>query len=161
MAKEGDKRIGNQFWKLRYQHGRLPIFKTPAQLREGAEAYFTACVENPILIHEIRNNSNDSVYIEKPRVFLKEGLVNFLGICSYEIISDLRINKDFVDIIGWIERTIYMQKFENAAAGVYNASIISRDLSLVDRTASESRVTVTSQDLDLLSEEELISRLKK
>lgn len=55
--------------------------------------------------------------------------------------AEIRVKKaeDFLNVITWAENTIYNQKFEGAAAGIYNANIIARDLGL--REGVDNKVT--------------------
>lgn len=55
--------------------------------------------------------------------------------------AKIRVKKaeDFLSVITWAENVIYNQKFEGAAAGIYNANIIARDLGL--REGVDNKVT--------------------
>lgn len=46
QEKPVDKRIGNQFWKLRSKHGRDTLFSTPEKLWEAACEYFEWATDN-------------------------------------------------------------------------------------------------------------------
>lgn len=159
--KEGDKRIGNQFWKIRSRHGRKTLFKSPKILQREAFKYFQWCVDNPLIEAQVvkgreytkggqDNPDREKIKTSKPyviaelpkmRPFTMEGLCHFLR-CNKGYFNDFdrnikdskeQINIDFSVIITHIREIIYRQKFEGAAAGFLNANIIARDLGLTDK----------------------------
>ncbi len=134
-AKPGDKRIGNQFWLVRSKHGRDKLFTTPELLWEAACEYFQWCEKNPI--QDTRSFGQRKVQ----RPFTIQGLTAYLNCNSvyfYQFEKSLKektdqMSKDFSQILTDIRDTIYRQKFENAAIGVYKENIIARDLGLTDK----------------------------
>jgi hypothetical protein len=135
---------GNEFWKQRYKHGRDKIFENPELLDEAANEYFQWCFENPLIEKDFVGK--DATEVEKPkmRAFTWSGLELFVGIYS---LRDYRNNpeyKGFSQILSRIERIIFTQKFEGAAAGLLNQNIIARDLKLYDSDpAQPTNLTVT------------------
>ncbi|HEY0055406.1 MAG TPA: terminase small subunit [Pedobacter sp.] len=123
--------IGNQFWKQRSKHGRDKLFANPQLLWEAACEYFTWCEENPILDPRSFGGKQK---IQRP--FTMQGLCLYLDAnTAYFRTFKSQLpseEKDFNTVISIIEETVYQQKFENAAIGVFNHSIIARDLGLVD-----------------------------
>jgi hypothetical protein len=122
---------GNLFWKLRSKHGRDKLFASPELLWDAACEYFQWCEDNPIVDPRSFGGKQK---IQRP--FTLQGLCRYLD-CSSSYFREFKSNtpidsKDFLTVINDIEDTIYQQKFENAAIGVYNQSIIARDLGLVD-----------------------------
>lgn len=135
-AKEGDKRLGNKFWELRSRHGRNKLFETPELMWEAACEYFQWCIDNPWEKVEttVKPNGIDVKTIPIERPFTMQGLCLYLD-CNTLYFRDFKKNlketsKDFSQIITRIEEIIYKQKFEGAAVGVFNSSIIARDLGL-------------------------------
>lgn len=129
---------GNQFWKVRSKHGRNRIIESPEILEEAANEYFQWCVDNPIIQNDFKGQHAEEVEIKLPRVFTKEGLAIFCGLHAYTVISDLKaVSKDFSEVVSKIEAVIYNQKFSNASVGLFNASIISRDLGLKEQTQTD------------------------
>ena len=163
MAK--DKRIGNQFWKLRAKHGRDAIFTDPNKLLESAYEYFNYIDENPDYKTELYENSNGttstkSTPLRKPYTLI--GLCLYLGVNSQYFKdfkkTDVGKTKDFSLVITHIEETIYNQKFEGASIGVFNHNIIARDLGLIDKTLNEN----TNKNIELnLTDEEIQKELKR
>lgn len=133
-----DKRIGNQFWKLRSKHGRDKLFKTPKLLWDAACEYYEWCDSNPLkeqkAFHFQGTTSKEN--IDKMRAYTLIGLCLYLD-CSENYFRNFEDNnkesKEFMAVITRIRETIYTQKFTGAAADLLNANIIARDLGLVDR----------------------------
>jgi len=126
---------GNQFWKLADPEcfGRPSIFQTPEDLWKSAKEYFLECDENPIEVSEI-TTTDKGIYskIKQHKVpYTWEGLYVFLGISNLDRYKE---KKDFVGIISHIGNIIRNQKFTGAAAGIFNANIIARDLGLSEKT---------------------------
>lgn len=125
---------GNQFWKMADPAclGRPRIFDTPKDLWEAASKYFDHCIKNPLVKHEIITSGSKSTtkefYHDIP--FTWEGLYVFLGV---ESLDRYKSNQDFVGIIAHIGNIIYNKKYSGAAAGLFNANIIARDLGLADK----------------------------
>ena len=157
--------IGNKFWMLRSKHGRDKLFASPELLWDAACEYFQWCEDNPWYKSEQvkmpGKGYTDSegefhapqtiAEIPTARPFTMQGLclylnasVNYFRTFKAELKEK---DKDFLVVITRIEETVYMQKFEGAAVGAFNANIISRDLGLSDKT--ESKVEVTQHDVTL------------
>lgn len=151
-AKEGDKRLGNRFWEMRSKHGRDRIFATPELLWDAACEYFKFCEDNPFHKAEAKTvNIGDyqsEIQIAKlpvMRPFTIQGLCLFLDVNTVwfrEFEESLRlkedqVSKDFSIICTRIREIIFDQKFSGAAAGFFNANLISRDLGLQESVKSE------------------------
>lgn len=139
-AKEGDKRIGNQFWKLRSKHGRDKLFATPELLWEAACEYFEWVEQNPL--YERKAFAYQGVIITedmpKMRAMTLSQLCFYLN-CNEAYFRTFKHQlpegeKDFNTVIQNIENIIYNQKFQGASADLLNANIIARDLGLVDKS---------------------------
>jgi len=133
---------GNGFWKLRSKHGRDTLFATPGALWEAACEYFESVDNNPFYETKPMSVSNGMmagseiqlIQIPVKRPYTLHALCTFFD-CSTSWLRNFKANtKDegFLTVIEQIEETIYNQKFEGAAAGFFNANIISRDLGLKD-----------------------------
>ena len=138
-----DKRIGNQFWKLRSRHGRKKIFETPELLWEAACEYFEWVEDNPFRKQEAIKSgelAGTTMDVTVMRPYTMEGLCHYLG-CNtgyfYDFVKSLnketKQDKDFSEIVTRIRETVYRQKFEGAASNFLNANIIARDLGLQER----------------------------
>jgi hypothetical protein len=133
---------GNKFWELRSKHGRDKIFTEPETLLESAKSYFQWIDENPLLSSEVvkYKDNYEIVEIPKKRPYTLTGLCIFLDVnvdylTRFEngLKNDNETDKDFRRVITYIRETLYTQKFEGAASGFFNPSIIARDLGLVDK----------------------------
>ena len=148
MPKKQDKRIGNQFWKLRSKHGRDSLFKSPKKLWEAASEYFEWCDQNPWIREETTTKPHGAEHKKIPtaRPYTLTGLCIYLDVNNryffeFKNSETCKNSKDFSTIVTRIEEIIYTQKFEGAAVGAFNANIIARDLGLRD-----------NQDIDIKSD---------
>ena len=152
-----DRRIGNQFWKLRSKHGRDKLFKTPELLWEAACEYFQWCEENPL--YETKAFAYQGVVITeelpKMRAMTLSQLCFYLN-CNEAYFRIFKSQlpegeKDFNTVISDIEKTIYNQKFQGAAADLLNGNIIARDLGLMEHVKNEGELTISisKKDADL------------
>lgn len=138
-VKEGDKRLGNQFWKLRSKHGRDKLFATPELLWDSACEYFQWCDDNPLkeekAFHYQGVITKDDT--NKMRAYTITALCLYLN-CNTQYFNNFEANnkdsKDFNVITTRIRETIYSQKFVGAAADLLNPNIIARELGLIDKT---------------------------
>ena len=144
-----DKRIKNEFWKLRSKHGRDKLFATPKLLWEAACEYFQWVEDNPLY---------------KSEAFAYQGIVTLKNIpimramtwpqlCLYLNCNEayFRVFKSqlpegenyFNTVIHDIEQTIYTQKFQGAAGNLLNANIIARDLGLKEHSEHSGELKIT------------------
>lgn len=153
-ASEGDKRLGNQFWKLRSRHGRDKLFKTPELLWEAACEYFKWCDENPLMetkpFHAV--GIITEAKIPHLRAYTIEGLLLYIH-ASSSYLRQFKMaakegnvvnGEDFLTVINQIEKTIYDQQFSGASANMLNPLIIARNLGLSDKkdlTSSDGTMT--------------------
>jgi hypothetical protein len=147
---------GNQWWKLRAKHGRDKLFASPAALLEACYEYFEWVEANPLWEYKVAQFQGDPVSMEVPkmRAMTISGLTVFLDIHEQSW-RDWRKVDDFKDVVARVDSIIRTQKFEGAAADLFNASIIARDLGLADKTTQE-----TTHKFDGLSDDELNARIK-
>ncbi len=137
---------GNQFWKIRSEHGRDTLFKSPELLWEEACKYFQWVDDNPF--YETKpmsvsggmavGSSIEMVEIPIKRPYTLQGICRYLN-CGTAYFrnfknEDRSNSEDFKSIIARIEETIYEQKFSGAASGFFNANIIARDLGLREQS---------------------------
>ena len=155
---------GNQFWKLRSKHGRDKLFESPELLWEAACEYFEWCEKNPFLevkpmAVSVGNNQGSSVeLVEVPvkRPFTMHGLCLYLC-CNTDYFKNFKNqeranSEEYSPVIKAIEETVYDQKFSGAAAGFFNANIISRDLGLMEKTEIKHEVSIPILTNDPLSD---------
>lgn len=125
--------IGNNFWELRSSHGRKTLFEDHIKMWEAACEYFLWCNDNPI--EDPRSFGQRKIQ----RPYTMQGLCRYLDASTayfrqFKLESKEGEREDFLSVITRIEETVYQQKFENAAIGVYNQSIIARDLGLREQS---------------------------
>lgn len=129
---------GNSFWTLRLTHGRKHAIATPDELWSNFIEYAKWIEENPLLEIDFRGKDAYEVQIPKMRPFTKEGFALACGLSGWEVIEEWKKREGFLEIITRIEKYIYTQKFEGAAAGLLNHNIIARDLGLADKTENKN-----------------------
>lgn len=152
----------NQYWKMRSKHGRDRIIESPEVLAKASDEYFQWCVDNPIIEHDWKNAGRELVEVEikHPRVFKKEEFARFCNVAQWRTIDELKdVSEDFLQIVTHIEGIIADQKYTYAVVGMFNSSIVAKDLGLkdrVDHTTGDNPI----EDVSKLSTEELIKRAK-
>lgn len=109
-------------------------FETAYEFLEAASQYFKWCEDNPLIEEQINVWQGTVIRtdVARPRAFTKAGLATYLGI-PYSRLALYKTKEDFSEVVEFIEQVLYTQKFEHAAVGLMNASIISRDLGLADK----------------------------
>lgn len=132
---------GNQFWRLRSEHGREKLFAEPDLLWAAAEEYFNWCDGHPW--YKVEASKSPGVKKDNQLIKVPTAIPYTLsGFCLYcgasenwwkEFRKNEGLSKDFLALISRIEEIIRTQKFTGAAVGAFNANIISRDLGLADR----------------------------
>lgn len=136
----------NRFWELRSTHGRKRLFESPKLLWEAACEYFQWCEDNPFKEVDFRGGMAKRVTLSKMRPFTMQGLCLYLD-CNTGYFRDFKDSlkkradeeaKDFSCVITRVEEIVYNQKFSGAAAGFFNANIISRDLGLAERSDNKN-----------------------
>lgn len=112
------------------------IFLTPDDFLSACVEYFNWAESNPLQEEHLFAYQGEisRADTDKVRPFTKRGLATYLGI-PVSRLESYKTRKDpaWADVVEVIEQVIYTQKFENAAAGLLNASIISRDLGLAEK----------------------------
>lgn len=134
--KAGKFTKGNHIWEARAAMGSFGRAKkfTPEQLWEAAQEYFSMYDANPIIVIDYKGKDALRVNMPKQRAYTWQSLELYLDLYS---LRDYKTNpkySEYSQVIARIERTMYASKFEAAAAGVMNPSIIARDLGLREQT---------------------------
>jgi len=145
---------GSKFWMKRTKHGRDRIFADASVLWEAACEYFTYATNTPLWSTEFNGKDAIECHVPKMRPFTRAGLCTFLWV-SQTYFHDFKesIEKKkaenrtpsdlaFMETIAMIEQVIFQQKFDGAAAGLLNANLISRELGMLDKTATEVAATM-------------------
>ena len=132
--------FGNQFWKLIPKPGAGKTFDTPEELWDVACMYFQWCDTNPYKYDDWVGGAAKKVEREKPLPYTIEGLCLHIGISTQTFFNYSKKEgyEAFFDICTCITDIIRQQKFAGATAGIFNHSIIARDLGLVDKVDSKT-----------------------
>ncbi len=155
LAKASDASVvasqGNQWWKLRTKHGVDALFTEAMTLLKAAEEYFKMVDAHPIEeLEEFQLHDKKLKRLKTVRSTIKrhkkpytlEGFCLFLNVgttywSSFKK-SQTAQSGDFPKVISLIEAAMRAQKLEGAAAGIFNANIIARDLGLRENVDSTS-----------------------
>jgi len=128
-----DKRIGNQFWRNVpiEKLGRPSKYKTPDELWNDVRDYFDHCDKNPVTVEEEKSSMHGvAVTSNDLRIpYTWEGMFVFLSVCN---LDHYKTKNEFSAILTHIENIIRNQKFVGASIGIFNHSIIARDLGLME-----------------------------
>jgi hypothetical protein len=111
------------------------IFLTAQEFLEACVSYFQWCVDTPLEEENIFQYKGSIVrgYRAKVRPFTKTGLAQYLSIPVSRLEKYRERGEDWAEAVELVEQAIYTQKFENAAAGLLNSTIIARDLGLAEK----------------------------
>lgn len=121
-----------EYWKTRPKATKYnPAWRTPEQLWDEATRYFDWATDNP-LYEERLTNGGKKVNVQKMRAMTLGGLCAFLGV-NYSTFKAYEGKPEFAHITEGIRQVISTIKFEGAAAGLLQATIIARDLGLADK----------------------------
>lgn len=114
---------------------RRIIYVTPDDFLKAAADYFKWCEEHPIIEEQVNVWQGVAIRteLEKVRPFTKKGFATYLGISENRLKSYLARGDEWAEAAALVEQVIYTQKFENAAAGLLNANIITRELGLAEK----------------------------
>jgi hypothetical protein len=97
--------------------------------------FFQWCDDHPLLEEDVAVYQGDVTRFDKKKVrpYTLRGLAIYLNISVARLERYRAGITEFSTAMELIDQIIHTQKFENAAAGILNASIISRDLGLADK----------------------------
>ena len=131
---------GNRFWERRTKHGRDKLFSTPDILLEECQKHFNDVEEHDTIYtteFKVVDRVLEEVKVPHPAPFTWEKLCMYLGVSrdyfrkfKVQMRQDDPHREGFIRVIEWVEQTIYSQKFDKAAVGVFNANLISYDLGI-------------------------------
>ncbi len=128
------------------KRGRPRRFPTPEDLWKACEGYFRWVADNPL--HEERvfhfQGEITRVAVSKMRAMTITGLCLHLGI-THQMWSEHRQRDGYTAITDAVDGIIRQQKFEGAAADLFNANIIARDLGLMEKAEISARHDVIGQ----------------
>lgn len=129
----------SRFWNARSSYDKEKTFADATLLWEAACGYFEWCDNNPIIEKHRAGKDAKEVEKELTRAYTIEGLCSYLN-CSKNYFDMFKRDckeEPLLFVAVRIEETIYRQKFEAAAAGLLNATIISKDLGLKEKDTTD------------------------
>lgn len=120
-------------------------YLTSQELLNAAVGYFEWAAAHPLLEDKVFQFQGAIVRDtqDKVRPFTKKGLATHINTTEARLNGMRKRGEDWEHVLDLIEQVIFTQKFENAAAGLLNANIISRDLGLAEKQETVSQVTAT------------------
>lgn len=149
---------GNQFWKARTKHGRDKLFASSEALWEACCEYFQWVEDNPLWENKVTQYQGAVIDmpVAKMRAMTKAGLCLFIGMdqTTWNRWRD-GDDKDFCRVTREAEDVMYSQKLSGAAADLFNANIIARELGLSEKSEVDNR-----HRFEGLSDQELENRIK-
>lgn len=140
-----------EVWRAKCGVGRQSIIDSPESLWAAAVEYFNWCDENPLYEMDWKKDGGRLVQVKSPkkRPYTHSGLSVYMGVSVGYIRGIKHKRKDadkFASVIQKIDEAIKVQKFDGAASGFFNATIIARDLGLreqVDNNISDKRADIS------------------
>lgn len=125
---------GNQYWRLA-KCGAKRKFPTPESLLEKCIEYFEWVEANPM--EEPRAAHHQGTFVQgkmkRPRAMTIVALSLYIGM-TRKTWMEYREREDYKEVCEWVEDVIWTQKFEGAAAEMFNIQIIARELGLAEKT---------------------------
>lgn len=131
---------GNQFWKLRSEHGRDYLFSNTEIFEKEISAYFNWVDSHPwYKVEAVKSGDLAGTLIKIPnaRPYTLSGLCIYLNASeSYwkKFRATPGLSEDFLSIISRTEEIIRTNKFEGAAVGAFKENIMIRDLGMAEKT---------------------------
>lgn len=135
---------GNKFWTTHRNAGRKALYDDPEDLQAACFEYFDWVDDNPLWEMKVFSNGV-RMKVPHPRAMTIRGLTAFIGM-AHRVWDVYRKKPEFADVCEAAEGVMYDQKFAGAAAGLFNANIIARDLGLSDKKEIDGDLTVEIVD---------------
>ena len=135
---------GNKFWRSRKSHGPGLKFETPEDLQAACFEYFDWVDENPLWEMKVFGTGLQAK-LPRPRAMTIRGLCGFIGLAR-RAWDNYHKSDGFKEVCEMAEDIMFDQKFAGAAAGLFNAAIIARDLGLADKREVDENLTVEVVD---------------
>lgn len=125
-----------QFWQRKAPNsGRAPVFTSPEHMHEEACRVFEWLHNHPLkeqLVFHAKGVITKTT-ANKMRPFTMKGVCLALGISERGLALYATRSEEYAAVVQWIKDVIYTQKFEGAAAGLLNPTLIARDLGLAEK----------------------------
>lgn len=152
----------NQFWHRRAPHGGERAFTSPEDLWTAAVEAFDWLHSHPL--KEQVASSYQGAYtkttLKKMRAFTWAGVAMAMGVRESGLRRYATI-PEYEEVMEWIDNIIRTQKFEGAAAGLLNPSLIARSLGLAERMEHTGKDGGAIKTLDMTAEEVLLDEARR
>lgn len=135
---------GNKFWRKRFKSGRNRLFASPDELEAACFEYFDWVDDNPLWEMKVFSTGLQAK-MPRPRAMTLQGLTGYIGM-GMRTWADYRDRDEFKDVCQIVEDVMFDQKFAGAAAGLFSAVIIARDLGLADKKEIDGNLVVEVVD---------------
>ena len=152
----------NQFWHRRVPFGGERAFNDPEELWAAAVEAFDWLVSHPLKeqVTSSYQGSFSKTTVKKMRAFTWSGVAMAMGLTENGLRVYLK-RPEFAEVMGWISDIIYTQKFEGAAAGLLNASLIARSLGIADRVELTGKDGGAIKTADATAEEAILDEARR
>lgn len=136
--------VGNKYAANARFSGHPRVWASPDDLWQDACDYYQWAKDNPLYEEKLFCSNGEILRtrVAKPRILTIEGFLIYLG-RSADLFWEYRKYEEYADVISRIERLIYAENIEKAAAGFYNSTIVTRKLGLVEKQELSGDLTVT------------------
>ena len=126
-----------KLWEAR-KVGHPQAFNSPIELWNKAVEYFEWCEVSKLECEKVFCSQGVITTANEPktRAMTIQGLCLFLNI-STKTYYNYKERDEYSEVVEAIADIIYEHKFTGAAAGIFSANIITRDLGLKDRQETE------------------------
>jgi hypothetical protein len=131
--------LGNEFYKMRINTGAPRKFDTPEDLAAAFNSYFEYIEASPLkesVLMKVKVGLNEKVKVYNrplPRAMTIQGFCAFTGVAGSTVFEYEKL-EGYSNIVARAKEIMYSQKIEGAAAGLFNPSIIARELGLTEKT---------------------------
>jgi hypothetical protein len=131
--------LGNEFYKMRINTGAPRKFDTPEDLAAAFNSYFEYIEASPLkesVLMKVKVGLNEKVKVYNrplPRAMTIQGFCAHAGFASTAL-YEYEKQEGYREIIARAKEIMFSQKIEGAAAGLFNPSIIARELGLTEKT---------------------------
>jgi hypothetical protein len=151
-----------QFWHRRAPNGGERAFNSPEELWQAAVEAFDWLHSHPLKeqVASSYQGNYTKTTLKKMRAFTWEGVAMAMGVRA----TGLRLYKtrpEYEEVMEWIENIIRTQKFEGAAAGLLNPTIIARSLGLAERMEHTGKDGGAIKTQDVSAEERLLDEARR
>ena len=139
MAKDrnkwGEFSKGNEFWRLRKQHGQPKAIKSAEELLKLANEYFEECDKSPwLVLHPVKAGPNmgETVAVPTARPYTEQALVVYLNI-AWSTWDSYKKSADYSEVCSIIVNIIKSQQIEGALVGAFKEQLTARLNNISDK----------------------------